>query len=211
MASMELITPKSIYSFARTIGYMPSLKRDRLLSDLERERLETRSSLDRHTRATNDVRVKKKLSSWLKNTNDVLHIIEHLPEDQLNQIFEDEHAYRMLKLAGIIMDVRNFYPLKGKLENPEDWKIVISRSPGQNPNERPATDVDIDRAWILETFFDGMNTHFDTIGGKSPIRSGEFYFTLLEHPTLKEKVGPKEMRGLERILKAVEARKPPEA
>ena len=188
------------------VGVMVSLKRDRLLSDLERDRLENRDTENKRISATNDVRVKKKLSDWLKDTTDVIRIIEYLPEDQLKRVFKDEHAYRMLQLAEIIMTIRNFYPIAGKLETPEEWKAVTSRSPGQPPNVRPATDVDIDRAWILERFFDNMSKHFDKIGGQSPIGAAEFCFMLLEHPTLKEKVTPAEMKGLQRILKAIEAR-----
>lgn len=87
---------------------MPSLKRDRLLSDLERERLEKRDELDQHTRATNDVRVKKKLDAWLKGIDDVLYIVGHLPEDQLRKVFTDDHAFALLDLAERIMAIKRF-------------------------------------------------------------------------------------------------------
>ena len=48
---------------------MSNLERDRLLSDLEFERLKNRSQ-EPHTRATNDGRVRRKLSAWLKNIDD---------------------------------------------------------------------------------------------------------------------------------------------
>jgi hypothetical protein len=189
---------------------MPSVKRDRLLSNMEQERLENRDSLDKRIRAINDIRVRKKLSNWLKNTADVLCIIEHLPDDQLKQVFEDEHAYRLIQLAEIIMSIKNFYPVEGELEHPEGWKTIISRSrPGQEPKEskeRPATDEDIHRAWVLKVFYDRLDKHYNIKHmSKNPIENAEFYFMLLEHPALKEKVGPAELKGLNRILDAIEA------
>jgi hypothetical protein len=118
------------------------VKRDRLLSDVEHKRLEERQALDRHTRTINDMRVKKKLASWLKSADDVLHILENLPADQIREVSHDRDIYILLHIAEDLMQKRGFYPLEGDVENPDRWQIVIDEN-----TRRPARNLDVIRSW----------------------------------------------------------------
>jgi hypothetical protein len=85
-----------------------NLERDRLLSDLEFERLKNRSQ-EPHTRATNDGRVRRKLSAWLKNI-DVFFIIQKLPENQLKDVFGGEDIDKLYSIIGEAMKIKDYYP-----------------------------------------------------------------------------------------------------
>lgn len=88
---------------------MSNLERDRLLSDLEFERLKNRSK-EPHTRATNDGRVRRKLSAWLKNIDDVFFIIQKLPENQLKDVFSEGDIDKLYSIIGDTMKIKNYYP-----------------------------------------------------------------------------------------------------
>ena len=88
---------------------MSNLERDRLLSDLEYKRLKNRSE-EPHTRATNDGRVRRKLSSWLKNLDDVFFIIQKLPESQLNDVFDEKDVDKLYTIIIEAMKIKNYYP-----------------------------------------------------------------------------------------------------
>jgi hypothetical protein len=72
-----------------------NLERDRLLSDLEFERLKNRSE-EPHIRATNDGRVRRKLSAWLKN--------------QLKDVFTEVDIDKLHSIIGEAMKIKNYYP-----------------------------------------------------------------------------------------------------
>lgn len=88
---------------------MGNLERDKLLSTLEFERLKNRSN-EPHTRATNDGRVRRKLSAWLKNIDDVFFIIQKLPENQLKDIFGVKDIDKLYSIIGEAMKITNYYP-----------------------------------------------------------------------------------------------------
>ena len=88
---------------------MSNLERDRLLSDLEFERLKNRSE-EPHIRATNDGRVRRKLSAWLKNIDDVFFIIQKLPENQLKDVFSEGDIDKLYSIIGDTMKIKNYYP-----------------------------------------------------------------------------------------------------
>ena len=88
---------------------MSNLERERLLSNLEFERLMNRSK-ESHTRATNDGRVKRKLSAWLKNIDDVFFIMQKLPENQLNEVFGEKDIDKLYSIIGEAMKIKNYYP-----------------------------------------------------------------------------------------------------
>ena len=87
---------------------MSNLERDRLLSDLEFERLKNRSK--ETTRATNDGRVRRKLSAWLKNLGDVFFIMQTLPENQLKDVFSEMDIDKLYSIIGEAMKIKNYYP-----------------------------------------------------------------------------------------------------
>ena len=86
---------------------MSNLERERLLSNLEFERLMNRSK-EPHTRATNDGRVKRKLAAWLKNINDVFVILQKLPENQLKDALDEEDIDKLYSIIGEAMKIKNW-------------------------------------------------------------------------------------------------------
>jgi hypothetical protein len=88
---------------------MSNLERERLLSDLEFERLKNRSK-EPHTRATNDGRVRRKLAAWLKNIDNVFFIMQKLPENQLNDVIGEDDIDKLYSLIGEAMKKKNYYP-----------------------------------------------------------------------------------------------------
>jgi hypothetical protein len=114
------------------------------LSPTEKERLLHRPTNSRD-RATNDVRVRKKLAAWLKDIPDMELIFRHLPEPQLAKELKDDDAFLFLEFAEKIMECLEFGPIEGKIENPEEWKVVIDEN-----NQRPANDIDIARSHEID-------------------------------------------------------------
>jgi len=88
---------------------MSNLERERLLSDLEFKRLMNRP-LEPNIRAANDARVRRKLSAWLKNINDVFIILQKLPEDQLKEVIGNEDLDKLYSIIGMGMKIKGYYP-----------------------------------------------------------------------------------------------------
>jgi len=100
---------------------MSNLERERLLSDLEFKRLMNRS-LEPSIRAANDARVRRKLSAWLKNINDVFIILQKLPEDQLREVIEDEDLDKLYSIIGEAMRIKSHYP-----PALEQWRVDLEK------------------------------------------------------------------------------------
>jgi hypothetical protein len=173
---------------------MPSVKRDRLLSDLERERLEKRSSLDRHTRATNDVRVKRKLAAWLKGTGDVLRILNNLPEDQIRDVTKDLDIYMLLSVIPYLLRIRNFYPVEGEEDKPDDWVIAIDEK-----NRRLATNQDVMRSVLLNTYISYIRPFH---GENNPVAVVELLEKFDRHPKYRDRVTDAERKSIKRLRQA---------
>jgi len=102
-------------------GHTRNLKRDRLLSEKERERLMDRK--DKSKLALNDARVRKKLSNWLKTLDEVFLIFNNLPEEQSWSVITHEDAFKLLCLAARAMKIKNYYPIAGIVSDPYTWDI----------------------------------------------------------------------------------------
>ena len=138
---------------------MVSQKREELLSEKEKERLKIRESLDPRTRAANDIRVKRKLAAWIKGIDDVLLILEHLPNDTIRKVADDDVAVMRLATASVeMMRLMGYRPIQGDVGHPESWLAISKRQSGLDVDKVPATDVDIIRSANLTLFSHMLET-----------------------------------------------------
>lgn len=166
--------------------------REELLAPMERERLITRESLkDAKNRATNDLRVRKKLIAWLKNVPDVLLILEKLPKEQTASVLSDEDVYKLLKLTEETIRVREFTPIEGRIV----WPKWVSQ-------KGEATDLDIWRSLKLYRHVNRLVKDF--FGRRNPLADWEVLVQMEKTEGFRERISPEEKRGMDRIRHAIE-------
>jgi hypothetical protein len=162
------------------------------LSPKEREGLLNRPT-NSHERATNDVRVRKKLAAWLKEADDIKLIFENLPKDQLRKEISGDHFEFFLNLAICAMKCLDIGRIEGKIDEPYEWAVVIDEK-----NKRLATDSDIidalshnDRLNVLQSL-------------SSPVIEEALFLDKLDKsPKFHDRVTDSERNGIERVNKAI--------
>jgi hypothetical protein len=174
-----------------------------------------RDAQNPHTRSTNDTRVRKKLRAWMSEILDVMYILEHLPENQLNDLIIDEDVRDLRFIALMATSIKKIGPIVGKLEEPEKWKTVETTTPKRSetwkkfsPIERPVEDRDIVRAvesiadllW-LNTFANA--TILAPLKGGNPIEKAMHYSRFYSIPALSQRLTEGERKGIERINQAL--------
>lgn len=138
-----------------------------MLSPLERGRLTDREGQNSKDRATNDMRVRRKLAAWLDDTRDAILILDCLPKEQLNDLIKDWNIYFLLKAAEKAMEIKKFYPVEGEADNPDEWMAVIEyKNRTEKKTVRPAEDLDIARASMLALHIKNLVQH---LGPHSPM------------------------------------------
>ena len=163
-----------------------------MLSELERDRLVNRRDQTPRDRATNDMRVRKKVSTWLKDIPDVLLALNKLPADQMRDVLSDNDIYRLFKLTEKSMNALSFSPVDGRIWD-ERW---ISSQPGG------ATDLDISRSYYTYEYVKEM---YDFLGRRNPVIDFDNLERLERDPEFRDKVTQEERRGIERIRRAIAA------
>jgi hypothetical protein len=132
-----------------------------MLTNIERERLENRGSIDSATRARNELIVRNKLEKWLNDSLDADIIMDHLPEKQIKKLLTDGHAFILLSVAIKTMSLLDFRPVEGNITNPDSWHITTEEidreSEERKFNTRPATDIDIARSILMDCYLDEIN------------------------------------------------------
>lgn len=184
-----------------------------MLSPTEKERLENRNSkdMDSQTRASNDARVRRKLAAWFnEDGKDIMLIFRYLPEDQLKRVLTDRNAYFLLGLAWIVMKEREFKPIVGKFDHPEDWKVLEWPEPSKSLLDRreegPVSNLDIDRSGRLSYLLpDLMRDFYEEPGSTNPVTMFSRYHNLFLDPELKDRLTEGEKKGIARIDKAFRA------
>ena len=175
---------------------MPSLKRDRLLSDLERERLTKRETLDRHIRTTNDVRVKKKLSAWLKGVGDVLKILDDLPQDQIRDITTDQDIYILFNIIQDLLLIRKYCPIEGKEDKSDDWQTVVDEN-----TKRPSDNLDIIRSSMLGYYIKNVRRFY---GEDNPLGMVGLMEELDDNPHFQGRLTDDDRKAIKRLKQARE-------
>ncbi len=175
---------------------MPSLKRNKLLSDLERERLMTRGNTeDKRTRATNDMRVKKKLVSWLSSMGDVLDILRYLPADQVKDAAIDEDVYILFNIIRDLMIKLEFHSIEGEVGNPDDWKVVIDKN-----TKIPPKNNDLVRSSLLGWYIQNLEVIY---GPKNPVGEVELVEKLDNSPRFHDRVTEGERKAIAIMNQAI--------
>jgi len=186
---------------------MPSVKRSALLSDLEKERLEKRITLDAHVRSTNDMRIRRKLANWLSSVDDVLLILERLPKDDIQKVATDTAVLRTATASVELMRLMGYRPIVGEVGQPEGWQAIAKRGVMLDDYIlTPANDVDIIRSANLTLLTSTLETMlgyeknpvaaaitYDILKGTPPMEG-----FLKDHPNLKKGY----QRALARIREA---------
>ncbi len=165
-----------------------------LLSDIERERL-IRRPRDAKARASNDVRIRKKLRTWIHDLDDVALICEYLPEDQLNKEIVDNDVYFLTGIARSFMKALKFSPIVGRVDHPEEWKTQTDTGA-----ERPVTDEDIDRSLAIKKIIDDIMVYH---GQNNPIDSVLILSKMAANPELKSKLNEANHKSLKRVEDAL--------
>jgi hypothetical protein len=165
-----------------------------LLTNSERERLIHRSS-DAKTRASNDVRIRKKLRCWLQSLDDIGLICEYLPEDQLAKEITDNQIFFLMSTAKSFMKIRHFLPIEGNIKNPADWKIVTATGAKQLAN-----DVDIDRSLKIKNVIDDIMLFH---GHDNPIDTVSLLSKLKSQPEFQNRLTETDLKAIERVTEAI--------
>lgn len=108
-----------------TSSHVRNLKRDRLLTEKEQERLVKRD--DKTKLPVYDARVRKKLSNWLKTLEEVSLIFNLLPQEQTRSVLTNENVFELLCLAARSMNIKDFYPIDGFVNDPFTWNTECDR------------------------------------------------------------------------------------
>jgi hypothetical protein len=170
---------------------MPGQKRDELLTEKERLRLINRQDADdKKIRAANDIRAKKKLSSWLKNIPDVLLILDKLPEDYIREVLVDNDIFKLFKLTEKVIHIKDFTPIDGRLVD-ESWI-------GHNGE---VGDLDIWRASKLQSHIKKL---IEFNGHRNPLIDMEIFEQKEKHSDLYN-LTEEERRGAARVRRAIES------
>ena len=163
-----------------------------MLSELERDRLVNRRTQTPRDRATNDMRVRKKLSAWLKNVPDVLLILEKLPDDQIRDVLTDNDIFQLFRVNERLVDIKGFTPIIGRLTD-EKWIGHFGE----------VGDLDIWRAFQLHQHITRLGL-FSGNGG--PMIDMEIFEQKEKHPDLYT-ITEEERRGAARVRRAIESTK----
>lgn len=155
-----------------------------MLSELERKRLTDREGQTSKDRATNDMRVRRKLSSWLDDMRDATLILKCLPSDQLIDIIQDWNIYLLLALVDDTIKIKKFRPIEGEAGKFEEWKAVIEYEKRTGEKiVRPAEDLDITRGLMLVHLIKSLNQH---VGPRSPLPKVDALAEACRNPDLPD-------------------------
>lgn len=174
-------------------------KKDAMLSNEEHEKMVNRAEYDRGTLSINDLRIKKKLKTWLDYIEDIRLVLRNLPEDLTRDVLIDEYASDVLYIAAEIMRLQKFLSISGEIDKPEEWQ---ARGYGI---VRLAEDKDIARNIILNSHLKNLavfvgETYNDE---QNPAIRARAIDRLQGDSLLSGKNTPNEQKAIEKVKSAL--------
>jgi hypothetical protein len=102
------------------------------------------------------------------------------------------------------MEVLNFHPIIGKIDDPEGWEVVLDSTNWLEARfsnhaggiSRPVENSDIERTGMLVPFFEEFKLFF---GDNNPVVEASQLEELLDDPKLRNRITEGEWRGIKRI------------
>ena len=136
------------------MNFMPIPQKSKdFLTATEKERLLDRN-LNPNIRKRNDLIVRNKILSWVKNSDDVLLALQKVPTKKLKEEIDDNYVYILFEIVKELLDLRDF----GRLYSiGEEKAIVINpftfHSNCHNRGGKPhtATENDFSRIFTMES------------------------------------------------------------
>jgi len=126
------------------------------LPQLVKDRLIKRDLLDIGVKKSNEYRVREYIKDYLKDLEEIIWVLDTLPDKQFKKVFKDEDVYRLLEIAERALVNLDFMPIRRN----DDGKLiaikglVVDSAEGGLPRafsiEREATDVDKNRYSTLQ-------------------------------------------------------------
>lgn len=126
------------------------------LPQLVKDRLIKRDLLDGGVKKSNEYRVREYLKNYLKDLEEIIWVMDTLPDKQFKKLFKDEDVYRLMEIAERALVNLDFMPI----QRSEDGKLIAIKSleadplEGGSPRtfsiEREAIDTDKTRHSALE-------------------------------------------------------------
>jgi hypothetical protein len=118
-----------------------------ILTATEKERLVTRE-LDLSIRKRNDMIVRNKILSWLKNSADVLFALEQLSTRKLRKELDDNEIYTLLEIVRELLDLKDFgqlYDIGRDVIAVKPFTLHYNFHNYPGPKPHSATDADFNR------------------------------------------------------------------
>ncbi len=129
-----------------------------MLTTKEKERLANRENETPSVRARNELVIRNKLGTWLSDLEDVILILEQLPEKQLRTVFaDDEIVYKIFDLAKKGPTLRKFNQIFGTPDKP----FVVNYN-NEDGRVRAANYEDVERACFVQDLIDEMKELYGT-------------------------------------------------
>jgi hypothetical protein len=160
------------------------------LSQTEKDRLLNRPT-DSRDRATNDVKVRKKLAAWLKDLPDMALVFQYLPKKQLRKELNDFDAFNFMDFAMRTMDCLDFNPIFGDIGSLNMWYV-----PSPDGEQRPPTDQDIERAAWLSLTIEQLKNFY---GNKNPVGAAMDLNLIYDHPRTRGRLTEGEIASIEKV------------
>jgi len=112
---------------AKYNGYLISFMS---LTETQKHHLVCRDNIPLAIKKNNEYAVRQNLKKFLKSLDDMILVLNCLPERQLKKHLKDRHAYAFLKLASLAMEKLGFSPIEGDIKRPDDWHITTKKKEG---------------------------------------------------------------------------------
>ncbi|MCJ7444180.1 MAG: hypothetical protein MUO26_06575 [Methanotrichaceae archaeon] len=163
--------------------------------------MKERDSENPHTRATNDIRVRKKLQNWVNGIGDVARIINALPYGQTNKIITDDAFIDLLRVVNMMTWKKKFLSVLGDIEEPDSWEAVDL----DEQTNKKVEDQDILRTILLrdqiETLCTTANLSLE-IQESNPIDVALLLAPIYSNPDLRKRlrISAMEQKAIEKII-----------